>query len=70
MEVDKEERVMILIGDTNYDFKNNQSANAKKLKMIFSEFQFTQLINKYKRVAIGNNEHDEQKATRALIDHF
>ena len=68
--VDKEEKEMILIGDTNCDFKNNQNANAKKLKTIYSEFQFTQLINKYTRVAITTNEQNEQKTTKTLIDHF
>ena len=68
--VDKEEKEMILIGDTNCDFKNNQNANAKKLKTIYSKFQFTQLINKYTRVAITTNEQNEQKTTKTLIDHF
>ena len=68
--VDKEEKEMILIGDTNCDFKNNQNANAKKLKTIYSEFQFTQLINKYTRAAITTNEQNEQKTTKTLIDHF
>ena len=43
-EVDKEEKEIILIGDNNCDFKNNQNANTKKLKMTYSEFQFAQLI--------------------------
>ena len=69
-EVDKEEKEIILIGDTNCDLKNNQNANAKKLKMIYSEFQFAQLINKYTRVAVTTNEQNEQKTTKTLIDHF
>ena len=69
-EVDKEEKEIILIGDTNCDFKNNQNANAKKLKMIYSEFQFEQIINKYTRVAVTTNEQNEQKTTKTLIDHF
>ena len=63
-EVDKEEKEIILIGDTNCDFKNNQNANAKKLKMIYSEFQFAQLINEYTRVAVTTNEQNEQKTTK------
>ena len=55
---------------TNCDFKNSQNANAKKLKTIYSVFQFAQLINKYTRVAVTNNEHNEQKTTKTLIDHF
>ena len=61
---------MILIGDTNRYFKNNQNANAKQLKIIYSEFPFAQLINKYTRVAVMNNEHNDQKTTKTLIDHF
>ena len=38
--------------------------------MIYSEFQFTQLINKYTRVAVTTNERNEQKTTKTLIDHF
>ncbi len=38
--------------------------------MIYSEFQFDQLINKYTRVAVTTNEHNVQTTTRTLIDHF
>ena len=69
-EVGKEEKEIILIGDTNCDFKNNQNPNAKKLEMIYSEFQFAQLINKCTVVAVTTNEQKEQKTTKTLIDHF
>ena len=68
--VDKKKKEIILIGDTGCDFKNNQNAHAKKLKMIYSEFQFAQLMNKYTRVAVTTNEQNEQKTTKTLIDHF
>ena len=38
--------------------------------MIYSEFQFTQLIDKYTRVAVTTNEQNEQKTTKTPIDHF
>ena len=45
-EADKEEKEIILIGDTNSDLKSHQNANAKRLKTIYSECQFEQLIKK------------------------
>ena len=48
-EVDKEEKEIneiILIGATNCDFKSNKNADAKNFEMIYSGFQFAQLINK------------------------
>ena len=38
--------------------------------MIYSEYQFEQLIYKYTRIAITTNERNEQKTTKSLIDHF
>ena len=55
-ELDREEKETILIGDTNCDFKNNQNGNVKKLKQTYAEFQFSQMINKYTRVAVTSNE--------------
>ena len=69
-ELDKEEKEIILIGDTNCDFKNNHNGNVKKLKQIYAEFQFSQMINKYTGVAVTSNERNEQRATKTLIDHF
>ena len=37
-EADKEEKEIILIGDTNCDLKHPQNSNTKKLKMIYSEY--------------------------------
>ena len=59
-----------MIGDTNCDFKSNHNGNAKKLKQIYAEFQFSQMINKYTRVAVTSSERNEQRTTKTLIDHF
>ena len=69
-ELDREEKETILIGDTNCDFKSNHNGNAKMLKKIYAEFQFSQMINKYTRVAVTSNERNGQRTTKTLIDHF
>jgi len=50
--LESDEKEIILIGDTNCDFKNNKNANSKKLKSIYSEYQLEQLIKRYTRVVI------------------
>ena len=37
--LESDEKEIILIGDTNCDFKNNKNANSKKPKSIYSEYQ-------------------------------
>ena len=55
-ELDREEKEIILIGDTNCDFKCSKNANAKQLKLIYSEYQLEQLIKSYTRVAMTTTE--------------
>ena len=68
--LDKEEKEIILIGDTNCDFKKIKNANAKKLKWIYSEYQLEQMIKSFTRVAITSTESGEKKVSKTLIDHF
>ncbi len=68
--LDQDGNEIILIGDTNCDFKNSQSSNTKKLKAIYSEYQLEQLIRSYTRVAVTTNENREQNVSKTLIDHF
>ena len=68
--LENDEKEIILIDDTNCDFKNNKNANSKKLKSIYSEYQLQQLIKRYTRVAITTTERGEQKVSKTLIDHF
>jgi len=42
-EADKEEKEIILPDDTNCDLRHPQNSNTKKLKMIYSDYQFEQL---------------------------
>ena len=69
-ELDREEKEIILIGDTNCDFKCSKNANAKQLKLIYSEYQLEQLIKSYTRVAMTTTESGEQRTSKTLIDHF
>ena len=68
--LEKEGKEIILIGDTNCDFKCSKSANAKQLKLIYSEYQLEQFIRSYTRVAIMTTESGEQRTSNTLIDHF
>ena len=69
-EADKEEKEIILIGDTSCDLKSHQNANTKKLKTIYSEYEFEQLIKTPTRVVVTTNEQNEHRNTKTLIDHF
>ena len=68
--LDHTEKEIILVGDTNCDFKSNRNINANKLKFIYSEFQLVQLIRSYTRVAVTHNEDGDPTVSKALIDHF
>jgi len=68
--LDREEKEIILIGDTNCDLKCSKNANAKQLKSIYSEYQLVQLIKSYTRVAVTTTESGEQSTNNTLIDHF
>ncbi len=65
---------MILIGDTNCDFKNNTNANTKGLNWIcfYSEYQLEKIINSYTRVAVTTNERNttNEWIGKSLIDYF
>ena len=61
---------IILIGDTNCDFMSKQNGSTKTLKAIYSEYQLEQLIKSYTRVSTTANEHNEQRISKTLIDHF
>ena len=60
---------MIVIGDTNCDYKKPKDGNTRKLKLICSEFQFEQLITDYTRVSSTVNPSGETRLTKTLIDH-
>ena len=69
-QLDKEEKEIILIGDTNCDIASKQNSNTKRLKAIYSEYQLEQLVKSYTRVSITTNENNEQRTSKTLIDHF
>ena len=66
--LDVDGKEIILIGDTNCDFKNKQNSNAKKLNAVYSEYQLEQLIKSYTRVAATTNENNQQNVSKRLID--
>ena len=69
-ELDKEDKEIILIGDTNCDFKDRCDANTIKLELIYSEFQMEQFIKNYTRIAITTTQQGEKRTSKPLIDHF
>ena len=68
--LDREEKEITLIGDTNCDLKCSKNANAKQLKSIYYEYQLVQLIKSYTRVAVTTTESGEQRTSNTLIDNF
>ena len=68
--LDQNEKEIILVGDTNCDFKCNRNSNANKLKFIYSEFQLEQLIKSYARVAVTHTDDGDPTVSKTLIDHF
>ena len=50
--LDKEEKEITLVGDKNCDIIDHKNANTKNLGLVYSEYQLTQLIKSYTRVAI------------------
>ena len=69
-QLDKEEKEIILIGDTNCDIASKQNTNTKRLKAIYSEYQLEQLVKSYTRVSTTTNKNNEQRISKTLIDHF
>ena len=61
--IDAESKNIILIGDTDCDFKSPKDGNSRKLKLIYSEFQFEQKVTEYTRVATYINAQWEAKVT-------
>lgn len=69
-ELDQEGKEIILVGDTNCDFKNSTDANTKQLKLVYSEYKMEQLIKNYTRVAFTTTEQSGQRLSKSLIDNF
>ena len=50
-DLDKDEKEIILGGDTNCDFKDSKNTNAKKLRLVYSEYHSEQMIKDHTRFA-------------------
>ena len=59
--LDAEGKEIILTGDTNCDYKKPKDCNTRKLKLLYSEFQFEQLITDFTRVATKTSSSGETK---------
>ena len=68
--LDREDKEIILIGDTNCDLMNDRNANTKRLKHVYSEFQMEQLVKTYTRVATITSDDGTKRISKSLIDHF
>ena len=68
--LDAEGKEIILTGDTNCDYKKPKDCNTRKLKLLYSEFQFEQLITEFTRVATKTSSNGETYTTKTVIDHF
>ena len=69
--LDSEDREIMLLGDTNCDFKSSKNANAKQLRQLYSEYQLQQMITDYTRIAVTTDEAaGEHSTSKSLIDHF
>ena len=60
-DLDKDEKEIILVGDTNCDFKDSKNTNAKKLRMVYSEYHLEQMIKDYTRIATATTETGKNK---------
>ena len=69
-DLDSEGKEIILIGDTNCDLKKSKDCNTRKLKLVYSEFQFEQLITDYRRLVTSICSNGKANTTRTLIDHL
>ena len=68
--LDSDDREIMLLGDTNCDFKSSKNPNTKKLKQLYSEYQLQQMITDYIRVAVTTDEIGENSTSKSLIGHF
>ena len=68
--LDYEDKDVIFIGDTNCDPKSRSDGNTKRLKSLYTIFQFEQQIKEYTYVASKINNEGKSIITKSLIDHF
>ena len=69
-DLDKDEKGIIVVGDTNCDFNDSKNTNAKKLGLLYSEYHLEQLIKDHTRIATTTTDTGEQITSKTLIDHF
>ena len=62
--LDAEGKEIVLTGDTNCDYKIPKDCNTRKLKLLYSEFQFEQLITDFTRVATKTSCNGEKNTNQ------
>ena len=67
--LDAESKEIILTGDIKCDYKKPKDFNTRKLKLLYSEFQFEQLITDFTREATKMSSSGETSTTKTVIDH-
>ena len=69
-QLEREDKEIILCGDTNCDFMDPKNKNTKLLKQLYNEYQLEQLIKDHTRVAVRATKESEHHTSKTLIDHF
>ena len=68
--LDIEGKEIILIGDANCDLTKTEHSSTTNLRLIYSEFQFEQLIKYFPRVSTTINSTGDTRVTKSLIDRL
>ena len=68
--LEAEGKEIVLVGDTNCQYKKPKDCSTRKLKLIYSEFQIDQRISDLTRVAFITSSSGNISTTRTVIDHF
>ena len=66
-QLEKEDKEIILCGDTNCDFKDPKNKNTKLLKQLYNEYQLEQLIKDHTRVAVRATKESEPHTSKTLM---
>ena len=66
----REDREIILTGDTNCDITDSRNANTEKLKQVYSELEMEQLIKIYTRIATNTSNNGITRISISRIDNL
>ena len=66
-DLDSKDKEIILVEDTNCDFKSDKKT---KVKRLYSEYHLEQVITDCTRIAITSTENQRKIVSKSLLDHF